>query len=92
MQVSSMYKAEKGLIKISADVEGETIRSIRITGDFFLIPEESIVELERSLVGKRLDEEALNETVGRFYSTGIVSPSMTKEDLVKAILGVKNGV
>lgn len=89
MELSTMYKAEKGLIKISAEVVGNTIERIRITGDFFMIPEEALLQLEISLSGTMIESRSVVEVLDRFYATGVITPSMTKEDLVKAIMGLK---
>ena len=48
----SVYKVPGGkLLKISLEPEDNRIKSIRIMGDFFLHPEESITELEDGLKG-----------------------------------------
>ncbi len=44
----AIYKAGK-LIRIRAEFQGDKIRKIRITGDFFLYPEEAIEKIENSL-------------------------------------------
>jgi hypothetical protein len=89
MQISSIYKAEKGLIKITADFEQQEIKEISITGDFFMIPEEAIVILERNLKGKPLETNAIAKVVEDFYSLGIITPSVEKEDFIKAIMSIK---
>ena len=89
MELSTIYKAEKGIIKISAQVEDNTISGIRITGDFFMVPEESIVTLEKMLAGEKLESEAISKAIDGFYATGVITPSMEKGDLVKAVMGLK---
>lgn len=90
MRVSSMYKAQKGLIKISADVDNGTIRSIQITGDFFMYPEDALPRLEAKLSGKKLELQDISKAVDDFYGNGVQTPSMTKEDMVNAIMGVRD--
>ncbi len=90
MWVSSVYKAEKGLIKVRADIEDNTINDIEITGDFFMIPESAIESLEVRLMGKKLEENELDDVLDEFYLTGVDTPLLTKKDFVSAILGVKN--
>jgi hypothetical protein len=90
MEVSSLYKAQKGLIKVRADIEGNVINDIEITGDFFMIPESALPELEMRLIGKRLERAELEETLEQFYITGVETPLLTKDDFVNAVLGVKN--
>jgi len=44
------------LIKIDASFRDDRIEELKITGDFFLHPEEKIDELEKSLRGKSVKE------------------------------------
>jgi len=44
------------LIKVRAKFRGEYIEEIRITGDFFIYPEDTIEVLERELKGKRISD------------------------------------
>jgi len=54
------YKVEGGkLIKVQLSRKGNLIEAIKITGDFFLHPEELIEDLELKLAGHPLDEKAL---------------------------------
>ena len=89
VQISSIFKAEKGLIKVTADFEQQEIKEISITGDFFMIPEEAIVILERNLKGKPLQTEAIAKVVDDFYSLGIMTPSVEKADFINAIMSIR---
>ncbi|NJF24510.1 lipoate protein ligase C-terminal domain-containing protein [Thermococcus sp. Bubb.Bath] len=54
------HKARKGLIRIEFDEENGVVEHVRITGDFFMHPEEVVHELEQELEEHRVDElEAL---------------------------------
>ena len=54
------YKVEGGkLVKAQVMMEGDRIQRVKITGDFFLHPEEFLEELEEALVGSLLDESSL---------------------------------
>ena len=90
MRVLNIYKAQKGLIKVSADVDDGHIHGIQITGDFFMYPEDALPRLEHNLTGVKLDQQEITGIIERFYSNGVQTPSMTKEDLINAIMGVKN--
>lgn len=58
------YKVEGGkLVRVQLEKIGNAIGKIRITGDFFLHPEELIEELERTLEGCLFDEEGLAEHI-----------------------------
>ena len=43
MQLKGVYKAAK-LIKVKLNIENRKIKDIRITGDFFMYPEDAIKE------------------------------------------------
>lgn len=48
------------LVRIKVDCSDGTIRSLRIEGDFFIYPEEGIVDLESSLIGSRPGDRGEN--------------------------------
>jgi lipoate---protein ligase len=89
--VHSLYKAPKGLIRVEAELDSGTLRAVRITGDFFMVPEESIAALERHLRGVKLDQDSVSRAIDDFYKSGVETPMLGKEDMVKAVLGVVNG-
>jgi len=55
------------LIAAEAEAEGGRIVRVKITGDFFMHPEEAIEELEVSLTGVPEDERSLEEAVNGFF-------------------------
>jgi lipoate-protein ligase A len=56
---SADYKAPGGkLVRVRLKEEHGLIRSVRITGDFFLVPEESLGTLEKIMEDIPLGEEA----------------------------------
>ena len=91
MHVHSLYKAPKGLLRVEADLESGVLSKVRITGDFFMVPEDSLPELERSLEGVKLDHDSVMKAVEGFYTSGVETPMLGKEDIVKAVLGVASG-
>ena len=60
----TITKLEK-LLKIELKFQEKTrhIHSIKITGDFFVHPEEAIEMLEASLVGIKLEKESLRNKI-----------------------------
>lgn len=54
------------MVKVKAQFN-QTIETIRITGDFFLYPEEAIVEIEKCIVGTAVNEktEKIEEKIGK---------------------------
>lgn len=84
------HKARK-LVRVRAELVGDRIRDISITGDFFLIPEDAILILQKKLVGAALDEDDLNRRVRSFFAEGDVQmPSISPEDLVDALMKLRS--
>jgi Bacterial lipoate protein ligase C-terminus len=92
MKAISIYKAEKGLIRVNAEIEGGVITKIRITGDFFMLPERAVLRLENLLKGRVFERQAISDALDAFYAGGVETPCVTKEDFLKAISGAKNEV
>lgn len=67
MRSQSVYKVPKGkLLKIFVEYneKNNSIKEIRITGDFFAYPEESIELLEKKLQHTVLERESLLKIIG----------------------------
>ena len=79
------------LIAIELDYSQKSmvIRTIKITGDFFLHPEETIEMLEESLVGVKLKKESIKNKIeailknSEFYGFDVDSLSNAIVDCVK---------
>ncbi len=58
--ISGKKVKEGKLIKVEVEFDG-TIRRIKITGDFFLHPEDILEQIEKSMIGmdKEVSEEAI---------------------------------
>jgi hypothetical protein len=91
---SADYKAPGGkLVRVRLKEEQGQIRSIKITGDFFLVPEESLGRLEKMLEDAPLREPELRLLVDRFFrGTGAQGLGVSKDDFVKAILSAKETI
>ena len=85
----NVYKTKKLIkvfLKYKDDKEGnKIISSVRITGDFFLYPEESLEDLEVQLKGTRLDKEDLKKKIGKCLNNSEVF-GFDSESLSDAIL------
>jgi len=76
------------LLKCKIELDDNKIKNIRITGDFFMYPEEKIYELEEILKGIVLDKKKLNEAISKFLeNVEIIGAS--KEDFIKVVLEAK---
>jgi len=79
----STFKSKKLIqVQLSFDDENNKIHSIKITGDFFLYPEDSLEVLETNLVGVKLDRNILKkkivESLGDSQTFGFDSESLTE--------------
>ncbi len=79
----AVYKAKGGIIRVSLEA-GDVIKKIKITGDFFMFPEDSVASLEEALVGTAPKEDELLKVVKDFYEN-VESYGIDPEDMVKAI-------
>ncbi len=81
------YKATKGLIRIRLEAEDGAIKDLEISGDFFMYPEDRLWELEKFLIGKRIEKASLVNEISSFYDHFEVrSPGVVPEDFANAIL------
>lgn len=79
-----VYKAPGGLIRATVVVEEGVISDVCLSGDFFFYPADKLTELEKALVGTRLEEA--EEVIARFYSEQRVeSPGVTPADIATVI-------
>jgi lipoate-protein ligase A len=82
------YKVPGGkLIKVSASIRNGLIEEIKITGDFFLHPEESIEALEEKLKGVKIEDESLiRNIINEFFKSKILVGA-SPEDFFLAVKG-----
>jgi len=89
------YKVKGGkLIKVQLFKKGDEIEKIKITGDFFLYPEELIEELEEALTGCLLNESDLTTLVKTLVEKREATLlGASPEDFVKCVMmaGEKDG-
>jgi len=85
MQVESGYTEGKAnfkagkLIRISARFKDDKIEDIKITGDFYIYPENSIEILEEKLRGEKMEnvEKIINDILKDAECIGIDAKSLT---------------
>ena len=91
----AQYKVEGGkLVKAQLETEGTRIKKVKITGDFFLHPEELIEELEKAVEGTTLYEQVLADRIEAFLKKNkAVLLGASPEDFARCIViaGVDNG-
>ena len=87
------YKAPGGkLLRVRLKETDGRIESAKISGDFFLITEDSLPKLEMMLEDVPLKEKELKLLVDRFFrGTSAQGLGVSPDDFVKAILATKPG-
>jgi len=84
---TATYKADGGLIRVTAEEVEDKIKEIVISGDFFMLPSTAISELENRLRGTSLSGDAVLNRVKETYSdVDIDSPGVKPEDIETAIM------
>jgi lipoate-protein ligase A len=88
------YKAAGGkLIRIRLTEEEGKVKTVQISGDFFLVPEDNLPALEKMLEGTPLQEADLRKIIDRFFETSQVqSLGISADDLVLTLLAAKQEV
>lgn len=87
MEGKSITKVPGGkLLKIFLEYNGK-INKIKITGDFFLHPEESLEQLEKELIGLKLDKDLLLDKINIFFKDNDVKLfGVESSDIVSCIM------
>ncbi len=76
------------LLRCSIEIENGKIKRARITGDFFMHPEEKIDDFEKMLEGVEYDADALNKKINKFFEeVSIIGAEPS--DFVKLIMQAK---
>ncbi|MFA5771876.1 MAG: lipoate protein ligase C-terminal domain-containing protein [Thermoplasmata archaeon] len=85
------HKVKDGkLLRCTLELDGNTIVNVRITGDFFMHPEESIVEMENIIRGTELDKRILMEKITKFHNNGIRIIGAKIDDFVTLLMKCGN--
>ncbi len=89
--ISADYKAPGGkLLRVSLTLARQAdppvITSLRLTGDFFMHPEDAILDLEERLIGAPWETVSVRERVQAFFETGVQVIGATVDDIVHVVL------
>ena len=79
------------MLRVRLKEKAGRIESVKLSGDFFLIPEDSLSKLEKTLEEARLEEGELKFLVDRFFrGTNAQGLGVSPDDFVKALLAAKS--
>jgi lipoate-protein ligase A len=87
--VEAEHKAKK-LIRARAEILGNKILDITLSGDFFMMPRDNLSDLEERLKGATLDRGEILERIEGFYNVGGVQvPGIAPEDFAETLMKLK---
>lgn len=88
VKITAEHKVAGGkLLRCALAIDCEnTIRGAKITGDFFMHPEEKVVELENALCGLRLEKRVLGSALNAFYKGSVSVIGASPDDFVVLLL------
>ena len=92
MEAKSIYKVPDGkLLKITLEFDGK-IKKVKLTGDYFIYPEEENDAIEKCLVGKEFNRENLVDEIKKtVQERNIELFGLNAEAIVEAIFLAKEG-
>jgi lipoate-protein ligase A len=80
------YKAPGGLIRATVERVDGKVNEVIISGDFFMLPNEAIAQLERKIVGAQVEgDEIIVRIKDAYKEFNIESPGVTPEDIETVI-------
>ncbi|MFW9800253.1 MAG: biotin/lipoate A/B protein ligase family protein [Candidatus Thorarchaeota archaeon] len=80
------YKAPGGLIRVTVEETDDKINEIILSGDFTMLPHESISDVEKELIGANTGTDEVLERIRNTYKNlSIQTPGVTPEDFDTAI-------
>lgn len=86
-EYSADYKACGGkLLRVRLLVHNNIIKDIKVTGDFFIHPEECIEELEQLLKHTKILENNVRYKIKKFYDKDVMVVGAEIEDFVTLIM------
>ena len=84
--VRNAYKADGGLIQVTAVQTDGVLSDVHISGDFFFYPASNLNDLEEALQGLPAEEEKVAEAIRQYYQKReIESPGVQPEDFARAL-------
>ena len=82
-----IHKSKGGLIRSFVTIENSIIKDIRISGDFFLFPEEAIFKMIEQLKGTPAKREEIQKNIEETYEKeNIQSPGTAPSDFTESIM------
>jgi len=85
------HRSKKGVIEVELSIENDFLSSLRITGDFFIYPEEALEIIEQELLNLKIDQDQIEKKMKSIYDQHQIStPGITIDDWVTVIMKAVN--
>jgi hypothetical protein len=75
------------LLRAELDIDDGIIRNVKLTGDFFMYPEETIELIESKLRGAHLLEQNIRGIVTSLLSENVTLIGAEREDIIRVLVG-----
>ncbi|MFW9923050.1 MAG: lipoate protein ligase C-terminal domain-containing protein [Candidatus Thorarchaeota archaeon] len=83
----AILKAEKGVIELELGIQDDFISFLKVTGDFFIYPEEALEILEIKMLTTKLDDNSIREKMSQIYAEeNLITPGITIENWVELFM------
>lgn len=87
----AILKAEKGIIELELNIQTNSISYLKITGDFFIHPEEALEIFETKMLGVKLNESNIREKIAKIYGEeNLITPGITIDNWVELFMKAIN--
>ncbi len=78
------------VVKIDLEIVDNKINKIQIYGDFFMHPEESLIEIENALVGCKIDIDELYKTIQKIVNDNNITCIGIDPKYLAEVIGGQN--
>ena len=89
--VSLSKRLISGFLRMRVKIKDKTLERISISGSFMFEPPEKLLDFEKMLEGKEIDETLLTEEVTEFFISEKVKASFTAFEIVELLCGAAGG-
>lgn len=85
--IQKVVKLPGGMVRITATNKGGRLHDVHLSGDFFIYPQDAVVEIEEALEGIELQAEELEITLERaFERIQVDAPGLSPSELAEAFV------
>jgi lipoate-protein ligase A len=84
--IEGVFKAPGGLVRVTAEILGDRLQDVLISGDFSMRPSDAIAKIEDALKGTKINQNILKTKITEiFQQFEIEAPGITPQDIARTI-------